>query len=128
MFWTNLPIQSWAPMTMSGPLPALSAVMKLVWRSLATTCTATVNPPCWSAHCVANSSIEGAFFSSAQMTRSAVVSAATASPPSEDALPPPWESELSALEPQAAAARVLAMAVMDRNDRRLRVTVILLRI
>jgi hypothetical protein len=32
------------------------------------------------------------------------------------------------LEPQAAAARVLAMAVMDRNDRRLRVTVILLRI
>ena len=89
LFWTNLPIQSWAPMTMSGPLPALSAVMKLVWRSLATTCTATVNPPCWSAHCVANSSIEGAFFSSAQMTRSAVVSAATASPPSEDALPPP---------------------------------------
>ncbi|PZU33199.1 MAG: hypothetical protein DI576_07550 [Actinomyces sp.] len=67
---------------------------------------------------MANSSTEGAFFSSAQMTRSAVVSAATV----------PLES-LESLEPQAAAAaRVVAMAVMDRNDRRLRGTVILLRI
>src|SRR5215212_3667605 len=40
-FWTRLPIQSWAPMTRSGPLPAWAAVTNTVWRSLETAWTLT---------------------------------------------------------------------------------------
>lgn len=67
-FWTRLPIQSWAPRTTSGPLPAWFAVMKLDWRSLATVWTVTVIP-CCSPHFLANSVSESAFFWSAQIIR-----------------------------------------------------------
>ena len=43
-FWTRLPIQSCAPTTTSGPLPAALAVTKLVWRSDETACTSTLIP------------------------------------------------------------------------------------
>src|SRR3954470_15619126 len=43
-FCTRLPIQSWAPTTTSGPLPAELAVTKLVWRSVAMACTSTEMP------------------------------------------------------------------------------------
>jgi hypothetical protein len=43
-FCTMLPIQSCAPTTTSGPLPAVLAVMKLVCRSAETTWTSTLMP------------------------------------------------------------------------------------
>ena len=66
-----------------------------------------------------------AFFWSAQMTRSALASRSGG----ESVLEPEAEDVESFCAPQAeTAAREAAMAVMDRNDRRLRGTVILLRI
>ncbi len=43
-FCTRLPIQSWAPTTTSGPLPAESAVTKLPCRSAEMAWTLTVMP------------------------------------------------------------------------------------
>ena len=127
LFWTRLPIQSWAPSTTSGPLPAWLAVTKVDWISLATTCTAT-EMPCASPHLVAASLRELAFFSSAQMTRSASGSRTRASSePAAEAESEPVES-LEPPEQAAAAERLTATAVRDRKDLRLRDTTILLRI
>ena len=61
-FWTRLPIQSWAPTTTSGPLPAELAVTKLVWRSVEMAWTSTLMPlasPKASATCLDRVDLEG---------------------------------------------------------------------
>jgi hypothetical protein len=96
-FWTRLPIQSWAPITRSGPLPAWEAVTNTVWRSLETVWTFTLRSFC-SPHLAAESLIALEYLSSAQM-----VSEAPPSEPVSDAPPPAPQPARSSISPTMMA-------------------------
>ena len=99
-FWTRLPIQSCAPITRSGALPAWEAVTYCVCRSLETAWTLT-----WtslsSPHLVADSLIAREYLSSAQMVRE------TPSEPLSDAPPPLPQPARSTISPAISRARVV---------------------
>ena len=76
-FWTRLPIQSCAPTTTSGPLPAELAVTKLVWRSVEIACTST-EMPLASPNASATGLTQSILRASVQMTRSASPRSGTA--------------------------------------------------
>ena len=95
-FWTRLPIQSCAPTTTSGPLPAELAVTKLVWRSVAIAWTST-EMPLASPKESATGLMQSILRASVQMTRSASPRSGTAVESEGDGS----ADELSVLSPPA---------------------------
>src|SRR6478735_10727608 len=125
-FCTRLPIQSCAPITRSGPVPACEAVTNCACRSLEIVCTSTVTPLS-----VANAALAalmaGPYRSSAQMVSVPSVDPPAAAEPAADVAaalplpaalpaalvelvvvldPPPQAATASATTPARAASRV----------------------
>src|SRR6476646_2969229 len=99
-FCTRLPIQSCAPITRSGPVPACEAVTNCVCRLLAISSTLT-GMPLSSVNFFETSVMIGAYRSSAQIVRAPSVLPAAA-PPDVAAAVSPAAALLSAAPPPAA--------------------------